>query len=147
MNVSKILTTVENSYIKNDKTQLANFYKEGLKNPSLALIMERGFIRKVQDKMISNVNGYTKFNNLEYNYRILKEDKTLKQDTKAFWNKFRKIYNKTGVLRTILCKNDRVKPDCVTPKADIFEKKFIWHMWKTHEDNRCLADNYLILKK
>ena len=147
MNLNKIITAVKNSYIKNDKSQMSVFYKEGIKNPSVALILERSFIKGQQDKMVSNSYGYTQFNNLEYKYRILKEDKTLKQETKDFWNNFRKMYKKTGVLRTILCKNDRVKPDCITPKADIFEKNLLWHMWKTHENNCCLADNYLILKK
>ena len=147
MNINKILTSVENSYLKSDQTNLANFYKEGAKNPSVALVLERGFIKNKQDEMVSNPYGYTQFNNLEYKYRMLKEDKTLKQETKDFWNEFRKMYKKTGVLRTVLCKSDRIHPDKVTPKADIFENNLLWHMWKTHENNRCLADNYLVLKK
>jgi len=147
MNVSKILSTVENSYIKNDKAQMASFYKEGIKNPSVALILERGFVKNKQDLLVGTPYGYTQFNNLEYKYRMLKEDKSLKQETKDFWNEFRKMYKKTGVIRTVLCQNDRIRPDRVTPKATIFEKNLLWHMWKTHENNSCLADNYLILKK
>jgi len=147
MNVNKILTSVENSYLKNSKSNLADFYNEGVKNPSVALILERGFIKYKQNEMVKTPYGYTKFNNLEYNYRKLKEDKTLKQETKNFWDEFRKMYKKTGILRTVLCQNDRIHPDKVTPKADIFQKNQLWHSWKTHENNRCLSDNYLILKK
>lgn len=148
MNINKIVMSVENSYLKHSTNSLKDFYKEGIKNPSVAMVFERHIIKSKQDKMVKQgYRGYTEFNQLECKYRNLKENKVVKLEQEAFWNKFRKLYPKTGVLRSILCKNDRIEPNKINPKAEGFQKKFFLYMLETHERNGCFADNYLIIKK
>lgn len=147
MDVNKITGYVKNAYLSGNKKDLCVFYKEGRHNPALAMFVERDFVRSQQDKIVKNYFGYTTFNHLEYKFRKLKEDKELLALSKDFWNQFKKLYPKTGVLRTVLCKFDRVKIDKVTPKADVFEKHHIAHFWLTHEKNNVLSNNYLIIKK
>ena len=140
--INKITTNVKNAYLKNDTQALKNFYEDGLKHPSMALILERNFIKNTQDEMAKDFYGYTQFNNLEYKYRCLKNDKDIKTQFKNFWNTFRKLYPKTGIIITVLCINDRLKSDYTTPKADFFTKNFLDHQNKTLKKYNLLTDNY-----
>lgn len=146
MNINKFTCYIKNSYLNADKKSMSAFYNEGVKNPSLALVFERAFIRSQQDKLVKTPWGYTHFNNLEFKYRELKEDKSIKTSANAFFKHFKKLYPKTAILRTILCKMDRIRIDNVTPRADLFEKNHIAHSLKTYEKARVFSDNYLILK-
>ena len=147
MNSQKIISSIESAYLKNNKGALKKFYLEGSKNPSLALILERNIIKQQEKRLCNTPWGYTQFNNFEYKYRKLKEDKDLKSDTKNFWSLFKSMYPKTAVLRTILCRENRINAEKITPKADIFEKNYIWHSWKTYERSGVISDNYLLIKK
>lgn len=147
MNINKITGYVKNSYLNGDAKSLLAFYKEGMTNPSLALVAERDFVLSRQDKFVKNgYGGYSHFNNLECKYRLLKEDKSLKSVIKGFWKSFKKLYPRTAILRTILCKMGRIRMDKVTPKADLFEKNYIAYSLKIGIRDRVVSDNYLIIK-
>ena len=147
MNIDKITGYIKNSYLNGDTKSLLAFYKDGMNHPSLALVVEKDFVRSQQDTFVKRgYGGYSHFNNLERKYRLLKEDKLLKSVTKDFWKCFKKLYPKTAILRTILCKMDRIRIDKVTPKADLFDKNHIEHSLKMYKNARVLSDNYLIIK-
>ena len=121
MNISKIQSSVNKAYLSlNSPVQnLKTFYKEGLKNPTVALILEKDEIRNItKQQFLKGEEGFNAHIKSKANYERLKSSSDLQSDKSRFWHRFAELYPRSAVLRTLLIKFDRVNSQEVMPVAD-----------------------------
>ena len=133
MNISKIQSSVNKAYLATScpVQSLKTFYKEGLKNPSLALILEKDEIRNItRGQFLKGEDGFKAHVKSKMNYDKLKSTSELQSVKSEFWHKFAELYPRTALLRALLVKFDKVSTNEVTPVADENLRKAICNYYK-----------------
>ena len=121
MNISKIQTSVNKAYftIGNPVENMKEFYKEGLNNPMLALIVEQDEINIAgKQQLAKGHSGFCSYLTSRDSYMKLKDILESSPEKAAFWEKFKTLYPETGLLKLTLLRFGRVNMDNVTEKAD-----------------------------
>ena len=91
------------------KDKLLEYYKAGKENPSLASMIlhdtfnkKKNFVKKI--KVVKNI-------------ALADQDESVKSVLHEFAIAYKKIYNRTSVLRQYLIQQNRISMDYVKPKA------------------------------